>query len=272
MASSMRRIPRSLVPVRWLLGGLLAVVLGTAGSLPGWAQSDDARTILAVGAHAGDMELTTGAVLAKHQSEGDRVVLLHLTLGESGNPAVTPQAYGDQKRREARAVADILGAEVIVGPYRDGELPDDEDARRYVAGVIRQVQPTHVITHWTNSIHKDHEAAHSIVKDAVLLAALDGVELEHPAYRGVRGVYYAENWEDAEGFEPYVYVDVSDHFGTWREAVSQYEFVGGDISSFRYLDYYDALSIVRGAVARVPRAVAFDIDTFGKRRTLDRLP
>jgi N-acetylglucosamine malate deacetylase 1 len=232
-----------------------------------------ARTILAVGAHAGDMELTAGAVLVRQQRAGDRVVLLHLTLGEGGNPQLSPAQYGDQKRAEALAVAEVIGAEVIFGPYRDGELPDDDAARRYVADVIRQVRPTHIITHWSGSFHKDHAAAHAITTDAVLLASLEGVASEHPRHRGVRGVYFAENWEDMTGFQPYLFIGVSDDdVATWREAVRKYEFVGGTLSSFRYLDYYDALFTVRGALARHPRAVAFDIDPSGKRRVLDGLP
>jgi N-acetylglucosamine malate deacetylase 1 len=39
------------------------------------------NTVLAVGAHAGDMEIAAGAVLARHKRLGDRIVLLHLTLG-----------------------------------------------------------------------------------------------------------------------------------------------------------------------------------------------
>jgi hypothetical protein len=58
----------------------------------------------------------------------------------------------------------------------------------------------------------------------------------------------------------------------WRDAVTKYEFVRGGISTFRYLDYYDALSIVRGAVAGKQRAISFNIDAFGKRRVLDSLP
>jgi LmbE family N-acetylglucosaminyl deacetylase len=235
-------------------------------------QQAPARTILAIGAHAGDMELTSGAVLIRQQRRGDRVVLLHLTLGEGGNARLSPAEYGAQKRREAEAVARALGAEVIFGPYKDGELPDDDAARRYVADVIRQVRPTHVITHWKNSIHKDHAAAHAIAKDAVLLASLAGVETGHPPHRGVRGPFYAENWEDADGFQPYLYVDVGDVWQQWRDAVAQYEFVGGTISSFRYLEYYDALAALRGAEARQPRSVAFDLEPMSKRRVLDALP
>src|SRR4051794_21279547 len=230
------------------------------------------RTILAVGAHAGDVELTSGALLAKQHHLGDRVVILHLTLGEGGNSRMPSASYADQKRREAVEAAGILGAEVLFAPYHDGELPDDDAARRYVADVIRSVKPTFVITHWRESIHKDHAAASRIVTDAVLLASLDGVRTEHAPYRGVRGVWYAENWEDASGFQPYVSVDVTSAIDTWRSAVTKYEFVRGGVSDFRYLDYYDALSIVRGALARKGRAEAFDIDASGKRRILDSLP
>jgi LmbE family N-acetylglucosaminyl deacetylase len=230
------------------------------------------KTILAIGAHAGDMELTAGAVLIKQRKLGDRVVILQMTLGEGGNPRLSPSAYGAQKRREALASDSVIGAETIFAPYRDGAIPNDEAARKYVADVIRTVRPTYIITHWSHSIHKDHANTSLIVRDAVLLASLEGVVTQHSPHRGVRGIYYADNWEDAESFSPYVYVGVSDEMAQWREAITKYEFVGGRISSFRYLDYYDALSTVRGAISGKGRVIAFDIDTFGKRRVLDSLP
>lgn len=223
------------------------------------------RTFLAVGAHAGDMELTAGALLAKQAAKGDRVVILHLTLGEGGNAKLDAGTYGEQKRREAMEAAKALGAEAVFGPYRDGAVPSDDEARRYVAGVIREVKPTHVITHWKNSMHKDHAAASAITRDAILLASLSG-------WRGVRSVWFAENWEDTEGFSPYIYVDVSGAMEKWREAVTRYEFVRGGISTFAYLDYYTALAAVRGAEARKKHAVSFDIEPYGKRRVLDEVP
>ena len=252
---------------------LFAVLVATDGLAQGSGQPASSRTILAIGAHAGDAELTTGLLLAKQRRLGDRTVILHLTLGEGGNPKLTPEAYGGQKRREAQAVGAALGSEVLFAPYKDGQLPDDDATRRYVADVIRQVRPTHVLTHWGQSIHKDHAAAHRIVVDAVLLASLPGVVTEHAAWRGVRSVWYAENWEDPDGFRPYVYAAVApEDSSRWREAVAKYEFVGGRISSFAYLDYYTALMTVRGAESRRGRSVAFDVDAIGKRRVIDSLP
>jgi LmbE family N-acetylglucosaminyl deacetylase len=230
------------------------------------------RTILAVGAHCGDIEVTCGAVLAKHSKVGDRIAILHLTLGEGGNPNMSPKAYGEQKRREAEATAKVIGAEAIFAPYNDGELPNTEGVRRYVADVIRQVKPTHIITHWRTSIHKDHAATHAIVNDAVLLASLEGVVTDHPRHRGIQAIYYTENWEDPEDFKPYLYVDISAELETWKKAVTQYQFIKGGISSFPYLEYYEALARVRGAEAGKGYAVAFDIDPFEKKRVVDVLP
>lgn len=251
----------------------IAICIGLAlTSAPLSAQAPPAqKTILAIGAHAGDMELTTGALLIKQHKAGDRIVILHMTLGEGGNPKMSPALYGAQKRREALAADSVIGAETIFAPYKDGELPNDEAVRLYVANVIRQVKPTYVFTHWQKSIHKDHARTSAIVQDAVLLASLEGVVTGTPPNRGLRGIWYADNWEDAEDFQPYISVDVSNEMQQWRDAVSKYEFVRGGISSFHYLEYYDALSIVRGAVAGKQRAESFNIDAFGKRRVLDAL-
>jgi len=230
------------------------------------------KTILAIGAHCGDIEVTCGAVLAKHSRQGDRVTILHLTLGEGGNPRMTPADYGNQKRREAEDAARIIGAEPLFAPYRDGELPATEEVKRYVAGVVRSVRPSHVITHWRHSMHRDHATTHIVVNDALLLASLQAVETGQPVHRGVQGVYYTENWEDPEGFNPFLYIDTSNELEIWKEAVTKYQFIRGGISSFPYLDYYASLARVRGAEAGSTYAVAFDVDSHAKRRTLPTLP
>jgi len=261
-----------MIPLLLLLFGGLTSFHQIATALSESRQTAIERTILAIGAHSGDMELTCGALLAQQKKKSDRIVILHLTLGEGGNPQLSPRAYGEQKKREAIAAAKVIGAEVIFGPYQDGQLPNTDASRLYVADIIRQVKPTHIITHWEKSIHKDHTTAHAIVKDAVLLASLAGVTTEHQPYRGIRAIYYAENWEDADGFKPYLLIDVSEFLGQWKECVTQYEFIRGGISTFPYLEYYEALARVRGAEARKRYAIAFEVDPSAKKRILDSLP
>lgn len=224
------------------------------------------RTILAVGAHAGDMELTVGAVLARAVGQGDRAVLLHLTLGEHGKPGTPAAQYAVQKRREAREAAAALGAEVFFGPWEDGSLAAGEEAAQWLAGRIREFAPAAVFTHPPDSMHRDHAAAHRIVKDALLLASIRGV-------RTVRAVYYAENWEDAPGFQPYVYFAIGDEDArAWHKAAMAYEFTHAAFSGFDYIRYYEGLMRVRGAEARRPLAVACDVDPWSKRRVFDQIP
>ncbi|MBA3338625.1 MAG: PIG-L family deacetylase, partial [Geodermatophilaceae bacterium] len=74
------------------------------------AAQSASRTILAIGAHAGDAELTMGPLLAAERARGTRTVILDLTLGERGHPTLSAEQYGVQKRREAGEVAAALGA------------------------------------------------------------------------------------------------------------------------------------------------------------------
>jgi LmbE family N-acetylglucosaminyl deacetylase len=230
------------------------------------------RTILAIGAHAGDAELTMGPLLTAEHARGTRVVILDLTLGERGHPTLSMEEYGRQKRREAAEVAASIGAELEIGPYQDAEIPNDEGARRWVAAVIRRVRPNLVLTHWKQSMHRDHSTTSAIVQDAILLAALPGISgVAGQPHRGV-SIWYAENWEDAPGFSPYVYVGVdSASWSRWRTAVSKFEFARG-ATGFPYVEYYDALGRVRGIEARKGHAVAFDTEPYGKRRVLDAVP
>jgi LmbE family N-acetylglucosaminyl deacetylase len=258
--------------IRVLPFALLTVFLSFEAAAREPAAPPKPRTILAIGGHAGDMELTAGPMLVSQRKKGDRIVLLHLTLGEKGNRKLSAEEYGRQKRSEAEAVAGAIGAEVVFGPWKDAELPDDEAARRWVAGVIRDVRPELVVTHWRESMHRDHRAAHRIANDAILLAALDVAGVEGEPWRGVRSVWYAENWEDKPGFEPYVFVEVSSAMDAWREAVSKYEFARGIISGFPYIDYYSALATVRGAEAWKGKAVAFAVEDHARRRVVEGVP
>ena len=230
-----------------------------------------AKTIMAIGAHIGDMELTVGGVLASMALEGHKIITVALTSGEKGNPKdMDVETYRKQKQKEAKAFADMLNGVAIVLPYDDGTLQNNDQIKFEVADLIRAYKPDLLITHWKNSMHKDHETTHFIVKDAQFYAGIKGFEREHPAhYAG--GPYYAENWEDPEGFSPYVYVKVSDAgFKLWQKAISTHWFALHS-ASFKYKEYYESLMSVRGKEARTTYAQAFDISPLSKKVIKDSL-
>lgn len=217
--------------------------------------------VLAVGAHIGDMDLTAGPVLADAARAGHRVVLLALTPGERGHPRLAPERYREQKLAEGHAFAAAIGAELRVLAYSDGFLEVTPQVCGEVAAVIREVRPEVLIAHWGRSIHTDHAAASAIAVRARLRASLplgsDEPGSDLPRH-GVRRLLYAENWEDADGFVPDVYVPVSARaFEIWRAAIEGQAFARGETYGFRYIDYYTAQLTMRGCLARTERAVAF---------------
>jgi LmbE family N-acetylglucosaminyl deacetylase len=230
--------------------------------------SEQKKHILAISAHAGDQELTAGAVITKYTLEGHKATYLHLTPGEKGHPRLTPDEYRKQKIEEAYRYAEITKADVRFLDYKDAELPVNEEIKYQVADIIRELKPDIIITHWKNSIHKDHSNTHLIVQDAHFYAALKTIERELPAHYA-RKLYFSENWEDMEGFDPEVFVDIPEEaFETWVKGLSQYAFARGETYGFPYIEYYKALTIVRGAPVGFKRAQAFMVPRGGLNKRL----
>lgn len=228
------------------------------------------RRILAVGAHAGDMEIACGAVLLKEISLGVEVHLLHLSRGGRGHPRKSPKEYGQQKEEEAIECAQKMGAQVHFLDYLDAEIPDSRESRLAVAQIIRNVQPHALVTHWKHSLHPDHTITHHVTDTAVLWAALEDIG-EGPVWRGVGRLLFTENWEDPEAFMPYLYVDTTEFREAWRSAVEAYELFRGGVSSFDYVSYYGGLGQVRGAEVRAGWAQAFGVQPWQQRQKIASL-
>ena len=228
------------------------------------------KTILAVGAHTGDAQLTSGMLLCKHAMAGDKVVIVDLTAGERGAPkGITTKEFKQQNVEAAKNFAHMLGGESIVLDIPDGELYESQELELHLARIMREKHAGAVLYHWQNSLHKDHMTAHTITKNAIFFASLP--TYEHPLPPAPIGrAMYAENWEDAEGFSPYFYFDVTGAFPLWKQAVKKL-WLAENSPSFKYLRYYEALSIMRGAIIGCDHATCFGTSFFGKRQKMDLL-
>lgn len=229
------------------------------------------KTIVAIGAHTGDAQLTAGMLLAKHALMGDRVITIDLTAGERGAPAgVTIDEFRERNIASAAAFMEELGGESIVLDYHDGELVPGPGIEMRLARILRAKQATAILGHWKNSIHKDHTAAHQITQNAVFYASLPTFEMGDLAAAPVTRTMFCENWEDAEGFDPYFYIDVSAAFPLWEKAI-KHLWLAENSTSFKYLRYYSALSVVRGAIIKKDHATCFGTSAFSKRQTIESL-
>lgn len=228
------------------------------------------KTILAVGAHTGDAQLTSGLLLARCAQAGDRIVTLDLTAGERGAPkGMSTEEFRAQNIASAKEFADMLGGVSIVFDTPDGELDYSKELAVRICDVMREYQVSTVLYHWKNSMHKDHIAASKLTTDAIFYASLPTFERPLPP-APIRRMLYAENWEDSEGFVPYAYFDVSEAFPLWKDAVRRL-YLTEHSRDFKYLQYYEGLARMRGALIKKEYGTAFAIDDYAKRIVLDPL-
>jgi len=228
------------------------------------------KHIMAIGAHIGDAELTCGKTLATHAVNGDDITIVAVTAGERGAPPGRCQQEFKQHNIEcATAFAKALGGEFYCLGYPDGEAPDNEELRYAICDLVRIRKPDAIMTHWTQSMHKDHIVTANAVKDGIFYAALRGFERTGPdgsplETHWAKGPYYAENWEDAAGFEPYIFIDVSKGYDLWHEHIQKL-WLTNNSPWFKYLTYYDALSKMRGTLIKKERAECFTVQPHAKR-------
>jgi len=177
------------------------------------------KTVLAIGAHADDVELAVGGTMARLRRAGARVVMVVVSLP------------GDAKRRrrEAEQAAGILGCELRV-------LMDDgkrriEDLKSYelVAMIdreVRELEPAAMLTHGSSEFHRDHVLVHQACVSSQRLRCFDFFTYQPNFCRPV-----------PIAFHPRAYVDITDSIETKMRAIeahqSQFQCRGLDTGMYR---------------------------------------
>lgn len=214
---------------------------------------------MAIAAHPGDALFTMGAAVAQHVHAGGSGAMVILTLGEKGHPTIPPPEYGEMQRAATQRAARMLGIETEFLPYRDGELTAIDEVALTLCDCLRKYQPSIVITHWRGSWHKDHRNTYKLVRDAIFYADLPALTRESPAHPAPK-LFFAENWEDAEDYQPDILLDTTPIHQKWAEASAQFPMWRGETGLIRYNDYYLSLAKMRGCLAGFDYAVALMSD------------
>ena len=213
-------------------------------------------TLLVIGAHAFDAEAMAGGFAATWSRGGQPVVLLHVTRGEAGAVGKTVAAYAAQKWDEAQKAAHALGAGARSLDQPDTKVAEATGLPSEIAAVVQELRPTTVVTHWRGSWHADHVATHDAVLKALVLAGLGRASSAYGPHVP-QDLLFAENWEDADGFSPLEYRDITPGFPAWQAALAEYEIGKPDPPGFPYRDYYTALARMRGCLCGTEYAEAF---------------
>ncbi len=129
-----------------------------------WTKDD---SFLFIGAHPDDAEIKAGGLIALLRKDDVPVTILLSTYGFSC-------VYGDEswltRMKEQDAAAQILDAKYEYFHYGDSDVLQATPAnRKYLAGTIRRINPTVIITHRIYDYHPDHRITGQLVIDALPL-------------------------------------------------------------------------------------------------------
>jgi LmbE family N-acetylglucosaminyl deacetylase len=172
------------------------------------ARPGKALRVLAIGAHADDIEIGAGGAILSWIASGAEVSVDWCALSAPGERADEARASaGDFLKGAARA-------DIHLGDFRDGYFPAERTAvKDWVEGLKRLEKPDVILCHQRNDAHQDHrlvcELAWNTFRDHLIL------EYEIPKWDGDLG-------------QPNIYAPLSDevlakkiellhkHFGTQR--------------------------------------------------------
>lgn len=131
--------------------------------------------VLAIGAHPDDVELGCGATLAKIISNGKKVAIIDLTLGELGT-----RGNSKIRRKEALEAAQILGIhQRVFLNFSDGFIESNKENILTLISWIRFFQPEILLTNPPHDRHPDHGTSYDIVRKAAFLSGLPKVRTYH---------------------------------------------------------------------------------------------
>lgn len=178
------------------------------------------RSVLAIGAHPGDVETSVAGALLAHRALGQKVSILTLTRGASmarmahrgivgegvagesvagegmAGKGVTGKGVAGARPGESAMAALALGATLFLEDLQDTCIEEGDPTTGVISRVIEAVRPTVVYTHSPRDAYQDHRNTHR--------AAMQ-------AGRDVGTVYCFQSPEVTAGFRPTRFVTIDEH-------------------------------------------------------------
>jgi len=134
------------------------------------------KIILYFGAHDFDIQVTSGAAILALNEMDYKGFIVNFTLGEKVNNNMDSEEYRTIKEKDCIRSSKELGVVIKNLEYKDAELFYTTEIVMEIVDEIRKIKPCIIITHWENSMHKDHILVNKIVKEAAFLAELKNIK------------------------------------------------------------------------------------------------
>lgn len=170
------------------------------------------RNILAVGAHADDVEIGCGGTVAAHVQKGDQVILLVMTESSYTYYDGTVLRTVEEGVTEEKCASDILGTKLINLQFETKKVPYSAESVEMINKIIDDYDIDTIYTHWYHDTHQDHKrTTQSVLSAGRYVKNMLMYEPEYPAGRSYLG------------FRNQYYVNISSSFDTKMKALKSHK-------------------------------------------------
>lgn len=216
--------------------------------------------ILALGAHPDDIEFLCSGTLLKYHKQGHNIFIALTTSGNTGSNLVSSRdELAAIREKEQLEAAKYYDAQVRFLRFEDEGLQDTPETRRAVLTAIRWANPDVILTNPPWDPSTDHGMTGRLVTQVLLSVGGKQHPADLPPIEKSPMVFF---WDipGAMGFQPEIYVDISEEMETKLKAIACHEcqyawnktFMDDDI-----FDYAQSMARYRGFQAGVDFAEGF---------------
>lgn len=156
----------------------------------------NAVNVLALFAHPDDAEFLCAGTLALFAARGARIHIATLTAGDCGSTTLPAARISNVRQKEASRSATLIGAQYHCLKSKDLLVFYDRAHLNKVMELVRQTNPTLVLTHSPVDYMIDHETVSRLCQSACFGAMAPnfntGARRPAPPLKAVPHLYYAD--------------------------------------------------------------------------------
>lgn len=136
---------------------------------------------MAIAAHPDDIEFLMAGTLALLKRAGYETHYMNLSTGNCGSITTDSETTTQIRMKEARNSAEILGATFHPPITDDFEIFYERELIKKLSAVIRQVQPSIILTHSPSDYMEDHMNTSRLAVTAAFVRGIPNYLTEAPA-------------------------------------------------------------------------------------------
>lgn len=213
------------------------------------------QSVIAIAAHPDDIEFVMAGTLLQLAARGWEVHYFNIANGCCGSKTLSREQCAAVRLQEAQLAAGLIPAKFHAPICNDLEIFYNAELHAKVAAVVREAQPSIVLTHALSDYMEDHQNAARLAVGAAFSRGMPNFTTTPPvaSYESPIAVYHAQPHGNRDPLgkpvPPQCFIDVTPYIGKKRDLLAAH------VSQDQWLDDSQAISSYLNTLESLNREV-----------------